>query len=103
MSVLMQFAMFPTDKGVSVSKEVSSIIELLRTSGVIYKLGSMGTTVETDTFEKALEILKKSYELLENSSERVYASINFDIRKGQNNRMEKKIDSIESKIGAVKK
>jgi uncharacterized protein (TIGR00106 family) len=103
MSVLMQFAIFPTDKGVSVSKEVSSIIEMLRVSGVAYKLGSMGTTVETDTFENALEILKKSYELLESNSDRVYASVNFDIRKGQANRMDKKIESIERKIGVVNK
>lgn len=97
----MQFAMFPTDKGISVSKQVSSIIEMIKNSGIKYKLGSMGTTIETETFDEALVILRKSYELLESGSERIYASINFDIKKGQEFRMEKKIESIEQKIGNV--
>ena len=101
MSVLMQFAMFPTDKGISVSKHVSRIIEMIKKSGVKYKLGSMGTAIETETFDEALAILKKSHEILESDSERIYASINLDIKKGKEFRMEKKIESIEKKIGDV--
>ncbi len=103
MSVLMNFAMFPTDKGTSVSRQVSSLIAMIKDSGINYKLGSMGTTIETETFAEALEILQKSYELLETDSERIYASINFDIKKGQSGRMVKKIESIEAKIGKVNK
>jgi uncharacterized protein (TIGR00106 family) len=103
MSVLMQFAMFPTDKGTSVSKEVSKIVEMIKNSGHEYKLGAMGTTIETNTFAEALEILQKSYELLENDSERIYASINFDIRKAMSGRISKKIEAIEAKIGNVNK
>jgi uncharacterized protein (TIGR00106 family) len=103
MSVLMQFAIFPTDKGTSVSNEVSLVIEMLEKSGINYKLGSMGTTVETESFGDALEILQKSYQILEKNSERIYASINFDIRKGVENRMIKKVESIESKIGKINK
>lgn len=99
----MQFAIFPTDKGKSVSNEVSLVIEMLEESDVNYKLGSMGTTVETESFSDALEILQKSYQILEKNSERIYASINFDIRKGVDNRMMKKVESIESKIGKIKK
>ncbi len=53
MSVLMEFAMFPTDKGISVSAEVCKVIEMIRNSGVSYKLGSMGTTIETETLPEA--------------------------------------------------
>jgi uncharacterized protein (TIGR00106 family) len=97
----MHFAMFPTDKGISVSKEVSRLIEMIEKSGIKYKLGSMGTTIETETFAEALEVLQKSYEILEPDTERIYASINFDIKKSQEFRMEKKIESIEQKIGKV--
>jgi uncharacterized protein (TIGR00106 family) len=103
MSVLMQFAIFPTDKGTSVSEFVSRVIEMLKNSGFAYKLGPMGTTVETETFAEALEVLQKSYNILGPESERIYASINFDIKKGQSGRMEKKIISIEDKIGPVNK
>lgn len=99
----MQFAIFPTDKGTSVSEYVSRVIEMVKNSGFDYKLGPMGTTVETETFAEALEVLQKSYDILGPGSDRIYASINFDIKKGQSGRMEKKIISIEDKIGPVNK
>ena len=49
MSILLNFAMFPTDKGASVSEYVSKVIENIKDSGVSYKLNSMGTTIETET------------------------------------------------------
>jgi uncharacterized protein YqgV (UPF0045/DUF77 family) len=79
------------------------VIEMVKNTGFDYKLGPMGTAVETETFAEALEVLQKSYDILGPDSERIYASINFDIKKGQSGRMEKKIESIEKKIGTVKK
>jgi len=103
MSVLMEFAMFPTDKGTSVSTEVSKVVELIKNSEVNYKLGAMGTTIETETMAEALAILQKSCDVLQVNSERVYASVKFDIRKGKMGRMTGKIKSIENKIGKVEK
>ena len=45
MSVIMNFAMFPTDKGISVSPYVAKIVECIRTKGFIAQLTSMGTIV----------------------------------------------------------
>ncbi|MFO7827112.1 MAG: MTH1187 family thiamine-binding protein [Bacteroidales bacterium] len=101
MSVLLEFAMFPTDKGDSVSQYVSEIIKMIKTSGVSYKLTAMGTIVETETLDEALAIIKQSYQTLEPHSKRVYSSIKLDIRKEKSNRLEDKIKSIESKIGNV--
>lgn len=101
MSVLMEFAMFPTDKGISVSSEVSKVIEMIRNSGYNYKLGAMGTTIETDTMPQALEILAKATQILEKNSARIYSSVKFDIKKGPGGRIEAKPKSIENKIGKV--
>lgn len=101
MSVLLNFAMFPTDKGTSVSPYVSRIIEMIRESGTTYQLTAMGTIIETETVDQALEIVRKSYALLENDSDRIYSSLTFDIQKGKQNRLESKIKSIETKIGKV--
>jgi len=103
MSVLTEFAMFPTDKGTSVSTEVSKIIETIRDSGFNYKLGAMGTTIETETLAEAFEIIELCYNSIEPASKRVYASIKLDIRKGESDRLLKKIESIEKKIGNVNK
>lgn len=101
MSVLVEFAMFPTDKGESVSEHVSKIIEMIRDSGLSYKLSPMGTTFETETFEEATTVLNRAYSILEPYCSRVYSSVKFDIRKDKGNRLKQKIESIESKIGKV--
>jgi len=101
MSVLVEFAMFPTDKSESVSKYVSRIIKMFKNSEIKYKLTPMGTVFETDTMENALKILQSAYETLEPDCNRIYSTVKFDIRKNKNNRMSQKIKSVEDKIGKV--
>lgn len=104
MSVLLEFAMFPTDKsGDSASESVSKIIDMIKKSGVTYKLTAMGTIIETETLEEALAIVTRSYQVLEPFSKRVYSTITIDIRKEKSDRLNQKIKSIESKIGKVNK
>ncbi len=103
MSVLMEFAIFPTDKGESVSPYVSRVIDMIRRREVSYRLTPMGTVVETDTLPEALDILQASHDVLEKDSGRIYATVKFDIRKGAENRLEGKVRSVEEKIGTVKK
>jgi uncharacterized protein (TIGR00106 family) len=104
MSVLLEFAMFPTDKtGDSASESVSKIIDMINKSGVTYKLTAMGTIIETETIEEAMDIVNRSYKVLEPFSKRVYSTITLDIRKEKSNRLNQKIESIESKIGKVSK
>nr|WP_320117654.1 MTH1187 family thiamine-binding protein [uncultured Marinifilum sp.] len=101
MSVLLEFAIFPTDKGDSVSKQVSKVINLIRESGVNYQLTAMGTLIETDTLPEALDIVNRSYDILSEDSKRVYSTMNIDIQKGKSNRLKTKVEAIESKIGKV--
>ncbi|WP_297455785.1 MTH1187 family thiamine-binding protein [Persephonella sp.] len=99
MSVLVEFSMFPTDKGESVSGYVSRIIKMIDESGVPYKLTPMGTVFETETMEEALDIINKAYKQLEKDCNRVYSVVKFDIRKGKSNRLIQKIQSVEKKLG----
>lgn len=101
MSVIIEFAMFPTDKGESVSAYVSKVIDMIRNSGCDYKLTAMGTIIETETLAEALAIVQKSYDVLHPDSNRVYSSIKLDIRKNQSGRLKKKLESIERIIGPV--
>lgn len=103
MSVLLEFAMFPTDKGDSVSKYVSKVIDMIKNSGLNYKLTAMGTIVETETLPEALAIIQKSYDILGTESNRVYSSIKLDIQKNKEGRIKSKVKSIEDKIGEVEK
>lgn len=98
MSVLMEFAIFPTDKGESVSEYVSKVIKMIDDSGINYQLTPMGTIIESDTLQEALEVINNSYKILEPYSNRVYATVKFDIRKNRTDAMTSKIESIVSKM-----
>ncbi|MEN8177303.1 MAG: MTH1187 family thiamine-binding protein [Pseudomonadota bacterium] len=100
----MEFSMFPIDHGESLSAEISEIIDMIGKSGYDYKLTAMGTIIETIDIKEALELVEKSYRILEKyDCQRIFASIKMDIRKSQSNRMTQKIQSVESRIGEVNK
>ncbi len=102
MSVILEFAMFPTDKGTSVSEYVSKIIKMIDASGVAYQLTPMGTIIETETIEEALGYMSSAYAILAPFSERVYSTATLDIRKGELGRLVGKVNSIRNKIGDIK-
>lgn len=101
MSVLLEFAMFPTSdncrEGSSVSKQVAKIIDAIDKKGVRYQLTPMGTVVETDTMREALDVIELAYEQV-SECERVYSSLKFDIRKKSENRLSTKIKSVETHL-----
>jgi len=101
MSVLLEFAMFPTSDecrdGSSVSAQVSKVIDAIDRSGVAYQLTPMGTVVETETIREALDIVELAYDQL-SECERVYSSLKFDIRKNTKNRLHTKIVSVETAL-----
>lgn len=103
MSVLVEFAMFPTDKGESVSQYVSKIIKMIDNEKVPYKLTPMGTIFEVDKIDDALKIIQKAYSCLSDDCNRVYSTVKFDIQKNKSNRIVGKVASIEEKIGKVNK
>ncbi len=99
MSVLMEFSMFPTDKGESVSAYVSRILCFIDGIGIPYRLTPMGTIIETDTLEEALQVMNEAYRRLEPDCKRVYASSKIDIRKDRKSGLTQKIESIEKHAG----
>lgn len=104
MSVLLQMAMFPTDKSESKSKEVSEVLKIIKNSGFSYKLTAMSTIIETKQISDALLLIEKCYNRLDElGCNRVYSTITFDIRKDHENRLEGKVKSIENHIGEVSK
>ncbi len=102
MSVLLEFSMFPTDKGESVSAYVSPVIAMIRDSGTPYQLTPMGTIIETETLEQALALVQRAYRVLEEAGcNRVYSSLKLDIRKHRDGRLQGKIASVRRHIGDV--
>ena len=104
MSVLMQLSIFPTNAAGSKSKEVSEVLKIIRDSDLNYQLTSMNTIVEAKTLKELLDLVNLCYLKLEElGCDRVYASINFDIRTSGEDRINSKIKSVEKHIGDVLK
>jgi len=97
MSVLVDLAMFPTDKGESVSPYVCRIIRIIRDSGLPYQFGSMGTSFEGE-WEEVMTLLTRCFEELKKDCDRIYMTIKVDYRHGAGGRIESKIQSIQSKL-----
>lgn len=96
--VLAEFAMFPTDKGASVSPYVAKVINEIDKSGILYQLTPMGTIIE-GSFEQVMDVITKCFKVLEPDCDRVYSSIKLDYRKTEQSRMNSKTDKIQSILG----
>jgi len=94
MSVLVEFAMFPTDRGEGISEFVNRIVAMMEENNISFELTSMGTIFEVERLEEALDIISRAYQQLEPDCRRVYSNINLDIRKGRTNGIVEKVKSI---------
>jgi uncharacterized protein (TIGR00106 family) len=93
--VLAEFAMFPTDKGESVSKYVAQVIDVIDRSGLQYKLTPMGTILE-GSWEQVTKVISDCFKVLEPQCNRIYSTIKIDYRIGENSRLKSKTEKIAS-------
>ena len=96
--VLAEFAMFPTDKGESVSSYVAMVIDVIDRSGITYQLTPMGTILE-GTWDEVFRVIGDCFKALEKVSSRINTSIKVDYRAGDATRMHSKIDKIQNVLG----
>lgn len=101
MSVLAQFSIFPLDKGESLSAYVSRAVGIIEKSGLAYQLGPMGTSIEGE-WDAILGVITECLEAMSEESDRVYMVFTADCRKGKDNRITGKVESIREKLGAIK-
>ncbi len=95
--MLIQFSIFPTGGGDSISGEVSKVIDIIDNSGLTYKTSSMSTVIEGE-WDQIMPVLNKCRLKLKENSSRVYMVLTMDDREGAKNRIDGKIESIEKKL-----
>ena len=101
--VLLEFSMFPLDKGESLSHYVARSIDIVDRSGLAYQTHAMGTVLEGE-IDQVLDVVRRCYEAMAADCNRIECSIKIDYRKGYNGRLTGKLASVEEKLGhAVKK
>ncbi|MBI9072802.1 MAG: MTH1187 family thiamine-binding protein [Melioribacteraceae bacterium] len=93
--VLLEFSIFPTDKGESVSIYVSKIIDYIDNSGITYQLTPMGTILEGD-WDETMRVVSGCFKIMAEDCARISMSLKVDYRKGNDSRMKSKIEKVEA-------
>jgi uncharacterized protein (TIGR00106 family) len=99
MSVIVDFSIFPTDKGASVSAYVAKAVKIVNESGLAHETGPMGTCIEGDDWDEVMGVIGRCFQKLKEDSDRVYLTMKVDYRKGPGERMRRKLESLEEKLG----
>jgi len=98
MSMLAEFSVVPIGTGVSISPQIAKVLKIVAESGITYKANPMGTVLEGD-WDSVLSVIKKCHDAVMSGSERALTTITIDDRRGKESRMEKKLESVEQKLG----
>ncbi|MFA5072686.1 MAG: MTH1187 family thiamine-binding protein [Nitrospirota bacterium] len=98
MNILAEFSIVPVGTGSSISSEIAHVMKIVSESGVRYKANPMGTVLE-GTWDEVMGVIKKCHEAVMANADRVITRISIDDRKSKEQRMEKKIESVEQKLG----
>lgn len=98
MSVIAELSIFPMDKGVSMSPYVARVVTVIKSSGLAYEFGPMGTTIEGE-WDDVMQTVSACYKELELDCDRIYLTLKVDARKGRTGGLKGKTDSVKAKMG----
>ncbi len=96
--VLLEFSMFPLDKGESLSRYVARCLDVVEHSGLDYRCGAMGTLLEGE-FDEVIDVVRRCFDALAADCNRIECSVKLDYRKGRSGGLETKVASVEQKLG----
>ncbi len=96
--VLLEFSMYPLDKGESLSPYVARSLEIIEQSGLDYRMNAMGTVIEGE-WDQVFDVVTRCFQRMAQDCSRVQVSIKVDYRKGRRGGLDAKIRSVEEKAG----
>jgi len=96
--VVLEFSMFPLDKGDSVSPYVARIVPIIESSGLDYHFHAMGTLVEGN-YDEVMGVVGQCFRALAADCNRIECRLTLDYRKGRLNRLQGKVASVQDKVG----
>jgi uncharacterized protein (TIGR00106 family) len=96
--VVLEFSMYPLDKGESLSSYVARSLDIIDKSGLDYELHAMGTLIEGE-FDEVMDVVRDCYQAMSQDCERIACSIKLDYRKDRQGRLKSKIAAVEKKVG----
>jgi uncharacterized protein (TIGR00106 family) len=95
--MLAEFTVVPIGVGESLSKYVAKSIELIKGSGLAYRMNPMGTVVE-GSYDDIMALIRKCHMRMLEDANRVVTTIKIDDRKGRTGALSKKIESVQKEL-----
>ena len=95
--MIANFAIFPVGKDESLSAYVAEVFKIIEASGLKYQHHEMGTNIEGE-WEEVIELVNSCRKKMLESANRIYMVLTIDERKGQSDRLGKKVASARAKI-----
>lgn len=95
---MVEFSVVPIGVGESVSQYVAECIKLVELSGLRYKINPMGTVVEGE-YDEVMDLVKRCHMKVADMCPRVITSVKIDDRKGAKGTIDRKVRSVEEKLG----
>ena len=96
--LMVEFSVTPLDKGESVGEFTAQAIDMISRSGLKYKVGSMGTTVEGDLSD-VLALVAECLTSLSQKSGRLVFNLQGDLRRKGESHLQQAIDRVEEVLG----
>ena len=96
--MLAEFSLIPLGKGEGVSDLVAKALDIVNQSGLDYRINPMTTVLEGD-WDRVMEVIRTCHMALREDASRVITSITIDDRDDFEKRIDKKVESIEKRLG----
>ena len=96
--ILLEFSIYPLDKGESIGKYVARALDIVDKSGLAYRLHAMGTVLEGD-WDDCMDVVSKCFRALKKDCRRVEVVLKVDYRATPKSRLTAKKASVEKRLG----
>jgi uncharacterized protein (TIGR00106 family) len=99
MSVLVAFSVTPLGVGEGVGELVAEAVRVVRASGLANRTDAMFTTVEGDSWDEVMSVVKAAIEAVQARAPRTSTVIKVDWREGVTGALESKVATVEQHLG----
>ena len=96
--VLLELAIFPNDKGTSLSPYVARCMDIIDKSGLTYQFSAMSTTIEGE-WDDVMKVVGDCFKALAKDCDRISVMTRVDYLAGIQSRLKSKVQSVEDKLG----
>jgi uncharacterized protein (TIGR00106 family) len=100
MSVLVAFSVSPVVAGDEIGEVVAEAVRVVRASGLPNRTDAMFTTIEGETWDQVMAVVKAATEAVHARSPRTGVVMKIDWREGVSGALESKIASVERHLAA---